>query len=139
MTDHVLKASVVALAGATAMVDAARREAVARGVRVSVAVLDRGGHLVAFSRMDGIHPGTVAVAIAKARTALLYNRPSEAFASGLSGGNAALLSLPEVTAFPGGLPIAGSLGASGAIGVSGAAPDVDEAIAQAGRAALSGG
>jgi len=136
MTRHVVEASVVSLAGATAMIAAAQKEAEARGVRVSISVLDHGGNMVAFARMDGIHPGTVAVATAKARTAVLYNRPTAALAAGLAGGNTALLSLPEVVALPGGIPIAGNLGASGAIGVSGAAPDVDEAIAQAGVAAV---
>lgn len=134
MTGHLLEASTVSLAGANAMIEAARREAEARGAKVSIAILDRGGHLVAFARMDGLHAGTVAVAEAKARTALLYNRPTEAFAKGIASGATALLSLPDVVAFPGGLPLPGGLGA---IGVSGAAPDVDEAIAQAGLRALA--
>ncbi len=138
MTDHVLQASVLSLAGANAMIAAALKEAETRGVRVSVAVLDRGANLVAFVRMDGIHPGTVAVATAKARTAVLYNRPTAGFATALTDGNFALLSLPDVTAFPGGIPLAGSHGAAGGIGVSGAAPDVDEAIAKAGAAAAKG-
>jgi len=136
MTGHLLEARTVSLVGASAMIEAARREAEARGARVSIAILDRGGHLVAFARMDGLHAGTAAVAQAKARTALLYNRPTEALANGLAAGTTALLTLPDVVAFPGGLPLPGSLGASGAIGVSGAAPDVDEAIAQAGLRAL---
>ena len=70
MTGHHIAANTLSLAGASAMIEAARREADSQGVRVSIAVLDRGGHLVAFARMDGIHPGTVAVAEAKARTAV---------------------------------------------------------------------
>lgn len=136
---HVVEASVVTLAGANAAIAAAQKEAEARGVRVSIAVLDRGGHMVAFARMDGIHAGTVAVATAKARAALLYNRPTAAFAAGLADGGTAVLTLPDVVAFPGGIPVTGSLGAAGAIGVSGAAPDVDEAIAKAGIAAVTGG
>jgi glc operon protein GlcG len=89
--------------------------------------------------MDGIHPGTVAVATAKAQTALFYNRPTEELAAGLSNGNMALLSLPNLLALPGGIPIAGKHGAGGAVGVSGASPDVDEAIARAGVGAIFGG
>jgi glc operon protein GlcG len=139
MTEHRIAASTLSLAGADAMIEAARREAESRGARVSIAVLDRGGHLVAFARMDGIHPGTVAVSEAKARTALLYNRPTEALASALAGGNSALLTLPDLLALPGGVPVPGSAAASGAIGVSGAAPEVDEAIARAGAAAITEG
>jgi uncharacterized protein GlcG (DUF336 family) len=136
MNDHMLDATVISLAGARTIIDAGRREAEARGARVSIAVLDRGGHLVAFDRMDGIHPGTVAVATGKARTALLYNRPTQALATAVAG-NMALLSLPDMVALPGGMPLPGKSGAGGAVGVSGAAPEVDEAIAKAGIDALN--
>ena len=139
MTQNLIEASTLSLAGAQAMIDAARQAAESQGARVSIAVLDRGGHLVAFARMDGIHPGTVAVAEAKARTALLYNRPTEALAQALAGGNTAILTLPDLVALPGGVPVPGTAAASGAIGVSGAAPDVDEAIARAGAAAIAEG
>jgi uncharacterized protein GlcG (DUF336 family) len=136
MNDHALDVTVISLAGARAIIDAARREAEVRGVRVSIAVLDRGGHLVAFDRMDDIHPGTVAVATGKARTALLYNRPTQVLAAGVAA-NMALLNLPDMMALPGGIPLPGKSGASGAVGVSGAAPEVDEAIAKTGVDALN--
>ena len=93
---------------------------------------------LAFARLDGIHVGTVAVSIAKAKTAALYNRASSALSTGLAGGNTALLSLPDAILLPGGLPLAAGGVLVGAIGISGAAPDVDEAIAAAGVAAFSG-
>ena len=129
----------ITLAGAEGALAAAKAEALRRGVSVSIAVLDRGAHLVAFARLDGIHIGTVAVATAKAKTAALYNRATSALSGGLAGGNTALLSLPDLIAFPGGLPLAVGGVLVGAIGVSGAAPDVDEAIAAAGAAAFKDG
>ena len=127
------------LAGAEAAVSAAKAEAARRGLSVTIAVLDRAGHLVSLARLDGIHIGTVAVATAKAKTAALYNRPTAALSAGLAGGNTALLTLPDLVALPGGLPLAVDGALVGAIGVSGAAPDVDEAIAAAGVAGFTGG
>jgi glc operon protein GlcG len=127
------------LAGAEAVIAAARAEAARRGISVSIAVVDRAGHLLAFARLDGIHVGTVAVATAKAKTAALYNRPSAVFATAVAGGSNAMLSLPGVAAFPGGLPLSVSNTLVGAVGVSGAAPDVDEAIATAGVGGLNKG
>lgn len=129
----------VSLAGAETAIAAARAEAGRRGVAVTVAVLDRGGHLVSLARMDGIHIGTVAVATAKAKTAILYNRPTGALAAAFAAGNSALLSLPELIVVPGGLPLKAGDELAGAIGVSGAAPDIDEAIALAGAEAFKGG
>lgn len=131
--------STVTLAGAEAAIAAARSEAAGRGVAVTIAVIDRGGHVVAQARMDGIHIGTVAVSIAKARTAVHYNRPSAVFAATFADGNAALATLPELVPFPGGIPLTTASGLAGAIGVSGAAPDIDEAIAAAGAAAFHEG
>lgn len=131
-------APVLLLAGADAVIAAAKAEAARRGTAVTIAVVDRAGHLLSIARLDGIHVGTVAVATAKAKAAALYNRPTAAFATGLAGGNQALLSLPDLIAFPGGLPISVGGVLVGAVGVSGGAPDVDEAIAAAGVSAVTG-
>jgi uncharacterized protein GlcG (DUF336 family) len=131
-------ASIVTLSGAEAAMSAARAEAGARGVAVTIAILDRGGHVVAQTRMDGVHVGTVAVSIAKARTAIHYNRPTAALAAAFAS-NAAIGTLPELVPFPGGIPLTTTRGLAGAIGISGAAPDVDEAIAAAGAAAFHAG
>jgi len=136
---HAAAAFVLTLAGAEAAVAAARDEAARRAVKVSIAVVDRGGYLVSLARLDGIHVGTVAVATAKAKAAVLYNRPTATFGAGVAAGNTALLTLPDLVAFPGGLPLHHEGILVGAVGVSGAAPDVDEAIAAAGVAAFSGG
>ena len=136
MSTFVVATSTVTLAGAEAVIAAARAEAVSRGVAVTIAVLDRGGHIVAQARMDGIHVATVPVSIAKARTAVHYNRPTSALATSFAGGNAALATLPDLVPLPGGIPLIAPSGLAGAVGVSGAAPDVDDAIANAGAAAF---
>jgi glc operon protein GlcG len=137
MTALTSTAQVLLLAGADAVIASAKAEAARRGVAVTIAVVDRAGHLVALARMDGIHVGTVAVATAKAKGAALYNRPTSVFATGLAGGSTALLSLPDLVAFPGGVPLLAAGTPVGAVGISGAAPDVDEAIANAGAASLA--
>jgi glc operon protein GlcG len=131
--------STVTLAGAEAVIAAARIEATNRGVNVAIAVLDRGGHVVAQVRMDGIHVATVPVSFAKAKTAVAYNRPTSALATAFAGGATALATLPDLVPLPGGVPLTTAAGLAGAVGVSGAAPDVDEAIAKAGAAAFSEG
>jgi glc operon protein GlcG len=137
--EFALAVSSVSIAGAEAAVAAARAEADRRGVAVTIAVLDRGGYLQLLTRMDGIHVGTVAVAIAKAKAAVLYNRPTAGFGAALAAGNLAPLSLPDVVAYPGGLPLLVNGRLVGSIGVSGAAPEVDNAIAEAGEAAFRQG
>jgi glc operon protein GlcG len=139
MSTFALATRTVTLAGAEAAIYAARAEASGRGLAVTIAVLDRGGHVVAQARMDGIHVGTVAVSIAKARTAVLYNRPTSALAAAFAGGNTALATLPELVLLPGGIPLVVGTSLVGAIGVSGAAPEVDDAIAAAGAAAFHQG
>ncbi len=118
-------------ASAQAIVAAALEQAALLGVRVSVAVVDQGGALWRFVRMPGVHPATVDVALAKARCAISFRRPTRLFAEGLAAGNLSLLATPGVIVLPGGIPFREAEPWLGAIGISGAAPDVDERIAVA--------
>ncbi|MCB9993486.1 MAG: heme-binding protein [Hyphomicrobiaceae bacterium] len=126
----------ITLAGAKAAIVGALGEAERQGVAITAAVVDAGGHLFALSRMDMVHAGTVAVAQAKANTAVMFKRPSTQFADALKAGNSAMLGIPNVIALPGGIPLKAGDSVVGAIGISGASPDVDEAIAKAGAAAF---
>jgi uncharacterized protein GlcG (DUF336 family) len=111
------------------------------GVPVNIAVLDAGAHLKAFSRMDGAVLGSIDVATSKARTAVLFQIPSEAVweyckpgapAPGLERSNGGLAT------FAGGIPLFDAAGALvGAVGVSGGAVAQDLEIAKAAGAALS--
>ncbi len=124
------------LSAAQRIVEAAVAEAIRNNVRVSVAVLDDGGHLLHFVRMDRVHAGTVAVADAKARAAVLFMKPTRDFAQSVAEGNSALLGLPGMLPFPGGIPLLQASQLVGGIGVSGAQPAIDDRIAVAGAAVL---
>jgi uncharacterized protein GlcG (DUF336 family) len=121
----------ITLAAAKAILDAAERFASAAGLRVSIAIVDDGGHLLHFVRMDGVHVGTVEISIAKARTAVAFRRPTKVFAEQLAGGASGLLALPGLIPYEGGVPLTVSGSLIGAIGVSGGRPEQDGEVAAA--------
>jgi len=109
------------LAAAKEMAAAAEGEATANGWKLAIVILDDGGHLLYFQRMDGVQLASIQVAQAKARTAVLYRRATKEFADRMAAGNTPL-AMPEVMPLEGGLPIVvngeviGSIAASGATG-----------------------
>jgi uncharacterized protein GlcG (DUF336 family) len=125
---------------ASAVLVAGEAKASAMGVRVNIAILDAGTHLKAFSRMDGAVLGSIDLAMAKARTAVLFQTTSEAVwdycrpgapAPGLERSNGGLAT------FAGGVPLVAPDGTViGAVGVSGGAVLQDLEIANAAVAAL---
>jgi glc operon protein GlcG len=123
------------LAGAEAVVASARGAAERQNLALTIAVVDTGGHLISLARLDGARIGTIAIAIEKARTAAFSGQPTSTFQAALEAGATAILSISEMLAMAGGVPLLVGQTPVGAIGVSGAAPEVDEAIAAA--AALS--
>jgi uncharacterized protein GlcG (DUF336 family) len=124
------------LAEAKKAVAAAQADAVRSNLTVAIAVVDEGGHLMLFEKMDGTQAGSIAIAIAKARTAVLYKRPTKVFEDAVAGGRSVILSLPEVLPIEGGLPVTIGVTVIGAIGVSGATAQQDGGVAAAGLAAL---
>jgi glc operon protein GlcG len=111
-------------------------EARKNGWTMAIAITDPAGNLVYFERMDDTQFASTEIAIAKARTAAAYRRPSKAFQDGLAGGNTGVLALPGVLPTEGGIPLMAEGGISGAIGVSGGAAQQDGVVAQAGAAAV---
>src|SRR5438034_7324479 len=105
---------------------------------VCIAIVDDGGHLVYFQRMDGTQTGSVLVSQRKAQTAIGFKRPSKTFEEGVAGGRSVLLSLPGATPLEGGIPLVVDGEMIGAIGVSGVTSQQDGQIAQAGAEALAG-
>ena len=103
---------------------------------VCIAIVDDGGHLIYFQRMDGTQTGSVVVSQRKAQTAIGFKRPSKLFEEGVAGGRNALLGLPGAVPLEGGLPITVDGQMIGAIGVSGVTAQQDGMIAQAGIDAL---
>jgi len=101
-----------------------------------IVIVDDGGNLVYLERMDGTQLGSIEVAQAKARTALKFKRPTKAFEDVVAGGRTAILSLPDVIAIEGGIPLVVNGAYLGAIGVSGMKSSEDGVVAQAALEAL---
>lgn len=109
---------------------AAAAVAVQNGWKVVVAILDDGGNLLYLERADGTQPGSVDVAIAKGRTAVMFRRPTKAFEDTVAGGRTVMMMLPGATPVEGGLPLIYRGEVVGAIGVSGVQSSQDGQIAK---------
>jgi uncharacterized protein GlcG (DUF336 family) len=130
--------SPISLARADAAIAATIAEAEKRGWALNVAVVDSGGNLVAFSRMDGAQLRSIAVAEHKARTAVKFRRPTKAFEDGIQKNDFKYqLSIDDVIASRGGIPLIEDDKLIGAIGCSGGAGSQDEAACTAGAATIN--
>lgn len=102
----------------------------------SIAVVDAGGHLLLFERLDGSFPASATVAIEKARTAALFRFESKKLEDAINDGRDALITV-GYTFLQGGVPVRYNGQVVGAIGVSGArSADQDREIALAGAGAF---
>jgi glc operon protein GlcG len=114
---------------------ACRAEAEKNGWKVAIAIVDDGGYLLHFDRMDGVAPISAEVAVGKARCSAMTRRPSKFFEDRVK-------ERPGFATFPAGMLIQGAVPITvrdecvGAIGVSGVQSHQDEQIAQAGADAL---
>lgn len=124
------------LAEARKIAAAAEAQASHSNLKVAVAILDDGGHLVLLEKMDDTQIGSIDVAIAKGRTAALFKRDTKAFEDSVIGGRSVVLKLDNVMPIEGGVPLVVGSQVVGAIGVSGATPSQDGAVARAGALAL---
>lgn len=116
---------------------AADQEALANQWAVSIAIVDDGGHLLWFQRLDGAAPISAHIAPAKARTAALGRRESRVYEEMINGGRVSFLSAPEIDGLlEGGVPLIVDGHCLGAVGVSGVKSSEDAQIAKAGVAAL---
>jgi len=115
---------------------AAESHARANQWAVGIAVVDDGGHLLGFARLDGAPPMASQVAPAKAVTAALGRRESKIFEDLANGVRPAVLSMPLPAMLEGGVPIVADGQVVGAVGVSGVKSNEDAEIARAGIAAL---
>lgn len=125
------------LAEARTICDAARAKADAEGWTVVIAVLDAGGHLILLERADGTQLGSVQVAQDKARTALLFKRPSKAIEDVVLGGRGNMAHLTGAVPIEGGLPVIVDNQVVGAVGISGVQSHQDGEVAAAGVAAVT--
>jgi uncharacterized protein GlcG (DUF336 family)/mannose-6-phosphate isomerase-like protein (cupin superfamily) len=105
----------------------------------AIAVVDAGGNLLAFERLDGTFTAGANVSVGKARTAALFKQRTRVFEELINNGRTAMAALPDFTPLIGGVPIVVDGQVMGGIGVSGAASaQQDEELALAGAAALTG-
>lgn len=103
------------------------------GIKVCIAIVDSGAHLVAFERMDGAFLGSVEIAIKKARTSALFPLESRQLGAlirseQLTGFE---LSNENLMGFNGGVPVFAGDNQIGAIGISGGSAEEDLVIARA--------
>lgn len=105
-----------------------------------IAVVDDGGNLMALERLDGTFAAGANISIGKARTAVLFKRPTKAFEDIIKNGRTAMVALPDAffTPLQGGVPITIDGQIVGGVGVSGAASaQQDEELAFAGANVFS--
>ena len=126
------------LAQAQSVIAAAAEEARKNGWNMAIAVVDCGGNLVAFVRMDGTQIGSTEVAIAKATAANNFKRSTRVMDESVTAGGPGLrlLAIPGVVPIEGGELIVRGGTIVGAIGVSGSlsANDLQTAVAGANAA-----
>ena len=102
-----------------------------------IAVVDDGGHPILVQRLDGAQISSIDTAVAKARAAVAWKRPTRLLEESVNNGRYAFLSITQgMAALQGGVPVEVDGQVLGAIGVSGVKASDDEAIALAGVHAL---
>jgi uncharacterized protein GlcG (DUF336 family) len=125
------------LSDVKAIAAAAEAEALKNNWAVSIAIVDGGGHLLHFARLDGAPPISSHIAPAKAHTAALGRRESKIYEDVINGGRTSFLSAPAIQGMlEGGVPIMKDGFCLGAVGVSGVKSNEDAQIAKAGIAAI---
>ena len=103
-----------------------------------IAVVDDGGNLIALERLDGTFSAGANISIGKAKTAVMFKRPTKVFEDIIKNGRTAMVSLPDFTPLQGGVPISVDGQIVGGVGVSGAmSAEQDEELAIAGADSLS--
>ncbi|MBI2314132.1 MAG: heme-binding protein [Betaproteobacteria bacterium] len=132
-----MKKTALSLEDAKKIAAAAEAEAMCNGWPVVICVVDDGGHLLYLQRGPETQWGSVDVAIAKARSAAAFRRPTKAWEERLAEGRLGYLNLPGAMTIEGGLPISVEGQVAGGIGVSGVRSHQDAQIAQAGVDALA--
>ena len=124
---------------AQAVVQAAMTKAAEQGTPMCIAVVDDGGALKAFARMDGANLGSVQWAIDKAITAASFLYPTHMLAQGMESSATVMgsfLKQPHTTLAPAGYPLMCGETVVGGVGSGGGTTEQDQAVAEAGASAL---
>lgn len=130
--------SPISLALAKQVMAAAETEALTQKWPLAICVVDTGGHVVLQQRMDQVQWGSIEVAQKKAITAVSFRRSTKVFEDAVAGGGIGtrILSMSNVLAVEGGLPLFVDGKIVGAIGVSGMQASQDAQVALAGAKVL---
>ena len=126
----------ISLDRAQSVIAAAAAEAKKHDWKFNIAVVDSGGNLVAFSRMDGALLASIAISEHKARAAAAFRRETKVFEAAMQAGLVNVLSVDGVIGSRGGVPLIEDGKIIGAIGVSGGTGSQDEVSAKAGAATI---
>lgn len=130
----------ITAAQAQKVLDASLKKAAEQGVPMNIAIVDAGGNLKAFLRMDGAFLGSIDISIGKARTARYFNMSTQALGAAAQPGNELYgieVTNGNLVIFGGGELLKNADGVIiGAIGVSGGSVEEDINVAKAGVAAL---
>ena len=128
----------ISLDRAQAVIHAAVAEAKKRDWKMNVAVVDSGGNLVAFQRMDGAMLASIQIAEHKARAAATFRRETKQFEDGINLMHLNyLLAFDGIIASRGGIPPIEQGMIIGAIGSSGGADSQDDIVSKAGAAVIN--
>jgi glc operon protein GlcG len=114
-----------------AVLAAAEAKAKAGKWNMSIAIVDAGGELLGFLRLDNASAGTAQIAVGKARTSARFGRPTKVYADRVLTDTLTFLSVDGLVSLQGGLPIMVNGRVIGAIGVSGGTSQQDEDVAAA--------
>src|SRR5713101_4655863 len=136
---QVMQKKTLNLDGAKRVIAAAQAEARKNNATGVVAVVDDGGNLIALERLDGTFAAGANISIGKARTAVLFKKPTKFFEDVIKNGRTAMTALADFTPLQGGVPVLVDGQVVGGVGVSGAASaPQDEELAIAGAASIGG-
>jgi glc operon protein GlcG len=128
----------ISLDRAQGVIQAALAEAKRRNWKMNAAVVDSGGNLVAFQRMDGAMLASIQIAEHKARAAATFRRPTKVFEDGIQVMRLNyLLAFDGIIASRGGIPLIEDGAIIGAIGCSGGTDSQDEIVSKAGSALIN--
>jgi glc operon protein GlcG len=138
-TQHPGYGPAIGIETARKVMSAAEAEATKNNWAVVIAILDSGGNLVMLHRLDDTQLASTEIAQGKARTALLFKRPTKVLDDAISSGGVGLrfLALKDIVPLEGGVPIVLDGKIIGAIGVSGVLSSQDAQIARAGIDAVT--
>ena len=128
----------ISLEGANAAIAATVAEARKHDWKLDIAVVDSGGNLVAFARMDGAQLASIQIAEHKARTAATFRRETKVFEKGIQqSNNLYVMTLDGIIGSRGGIPLIAGGKLIGAIGCSGGTGSQDEVACKAGVGSIT--